>query len=62
MHDDTSPFDTNAELIGVDNRASGCASHNIKDFEGPVKEINWSNKGFGGARTWNVSVGTMAWK
>ena len=36
MHDDTLPFNTDAELIGVDNRASGCVSHCIDNFEGPI--------------------------
>ena len=62
MHDNTLPFNANAELIGVYNRESGCMSHCIDDFEGPVQQTNHLMKGFSGTKTWNVSKGTIVWK
>jgi hypothetical protein len=55
-------FDTDADVIGVDNRASGCISHSINDFEGPLRESAKAIKGFGGTRTTNVKIGTIVWR
>ena len=56
------PFDTDSEPIGVDNRCSGCISHRIEDFDGPLIDSNRSIKGFGGSRMKGVKMGTITWK
>ena len=56
-------FDTDSGPIGIDNRCSGCISHNIDDFvDGKVTKLNRAIKGFGGTKTMNVSQGTLVWK
>lgn len=55
-------FDTDSGPIGVDNRCTGCISHRIDDFEGPLADSDRAIKGFGGTRTMNVKVGTIVWK
>ena len=55
-------FDTDSEPIGIDNRCTGCISHKIEDFDGPLIESDRSIKGFGGSRTTNVKIGTITWK
>jgi hypothetical protein len=62
IHDDVTHFDTGSRSIGIDNRASACISAYIEDFQGPVRRVNRSIKGFGGERVTEVSIGTMAWK
>jgi len=62
VHDDTTPFDTDSKLMGVDNRCSGCMSRDINDFEGPAIPTNWTIKRFAGLRTANASTGTIVWK
>jgi len=62
VHVNIANFDTDSQLIGVDNRCSACISHDIKDFEGPVRKVNRSIKGFGGTRISDVSSGTIVWK
>ena len=54
-------FDTDSGQVGIDNRASGCFSHVIEDFVGPMRECNKVVKGFGGSRTSNVKMGTLKW-
>ena len=54
-------FDTDSGEVGIDNRASGCFSHVISDFVGPMKDCNKVVKGFGGSRTSNVKIGTLKW-
>ena len=49
-------FDTDSGPIGVDNRCSGCISHDIHDFIGPMKDCNRAIKGFGGVRTYDVKM------
>ena len=44
-------FDTDSGQVGIDNRASGCFSHVIEDFVGPMRDCNKVVKGFGGSRT-----------
>ena len=58
---DGEPFDTDSELIGIDNRCSGCISHVRSDFVGDVVPSRRVIKGFGGARTFNVWTGTIKW-
>ena len=55
-------FDTDSAPIGVDNRCSGCITHMIGDFEGPVRDCNRAIKGFGGQRITKVQMGTIVWK
>lgn len=55
-------FDTDSASIGVDNRCSGCISHRVEDFEGPLINTNRSIRGFGGIRTHKVKMGTLRWK
>ena len=54
-------FDTDSDIVGVDNRCSGCISHVKEDFIGELKPCNRAIKGFGGTRTMNVSTGTLRW-
>jgi hypothetical protein len=61
-YDNMAMFDTDSAPIGVDNRCTGCISHKIEDFEGPLTESNRSIKGFGGSKTANVMIGTIVWK
>ena len=54
-------IDTDSGPIGIDNRCSGCISHQIDDFvDGQVTKLNRAIKGFGG--TMNMSQGTLIWK
>ena len=57
----TSQFDTDSDMIGVDNRCSGCISHVREDFVGELLPSNRIVKGFGGTRTTNVKIGTLRW-
>ena len=61
-YDNTLSFDTDSAPVGIDNRCSGCISHQIDDFEGEVVDCNWAIKGFGGTQTTNVKMGTLIWK
>ena len=54
-------FDTDSGEVGIDNCASGCFSHIIDDFVGPMRDCNKVVKGFGGSRTSNVKMGTLKW-
>jgi hypothetical protein len=33
-------FDTDSEPIGIDNRCTGCISHQIEDVDGPLIDSN----------------------
>ena len=55
-------FDTDSSPIGIDKRCTGCISHRIKDFEGPLIDTGGQIKCFGGYRTSNVQMGTLIWK
>ena len=39
-------FDTESFIIGVYNRCSGCISHEVEDFVGPLKDCHIFIKGF----------------
>jgi hypothetical protein len=54
-------FDTDSELVGIDNRCSACISHESSDFDGPLEKSNRVVKGFGGSRTTNIKVGILKW-
>ena len=62
IHENIARFDTDSGAVGIDNRASACISHDINDFDGPLRKVNRSIKGFGGERVWNVMMGTIVWK
>ena len=62
IHENRVTFDTDSSPIGVDNRCTGCISHCIEDFEGPLRDSNRAIKGFGGSRTTNIKLGTIVWK
>jgi hypothetical protein len=62
LKDNHTSFDTDSAPIGIDNRCTGCISHRIEDFEGPLQESNRAIKGFGGTRTTNVKIGTIVWR
>jgi hypothetical protein len=54
-------FDTDSEIVGIDNRCTACISHSIDNFEGTLVPSNRVVKGFGGSRTRNVKSGTIRW-
>ena len=54
-------FDTDSRIVGVDNRASVCMSDDIKDFQGEMREINATIKGFHGSKQYKLQVGTIRW-
>ena len=56
-----SVFDTDSAAVGIDNRASGCFSHVVTDFVGPLRDCHRVVKGFAGSRTSNVKMGTLKW-
>lgn len=48
-------------MIGIDNRASGCFSHEVSNFVGQLRECNRVVKGFGASSTSNIKMGTLKW-
>ena len=55
------PFDTDSQMIGVDNRCSACITHVRSDMPGDLIPCHRSIKGFGGAKIWEVWRGTIKW-
>lgn len=55
-------FDTDSKLLGIDNRATACISHDPNDFEGQLTKVQRTIKGFGGNRHFDVYQGTIKWK
>ena len=55
-------FDTDSTRIGIDNRCSGCISHRVEDFEGPLTDTDKTIRGFGGSRISNIKMGTIRWR
>ena len=51
----------NTNIIGIDNRYSGCISHKSEDFIGDLKDCQRQIKEFGGTRHYNVKIGTLKW-
>ena len=49
-------FDTDSEPIGIDNRCTGCISHRIEDFDGPLTDSGRAIRGFGGTKMTNVQI------
>ena len=56
------PFDSDAESIGIDNRASACISHCIDDFVGIMTDTRRTIIGYHGTKTSNLKMGTLRWK
>jgi hypothetical protein len=54
--------DTDSNTIGVDNRCSACISDRLEDFLYPPQPCQRTIKGFGGAKTTNVMIGTILWE
>ena len=48
------PYDSDSRLVGVDNRCSGCITHQRADIPGTLKECNRVIKGFGGTRQFSI--------
>ena len=55
-------FDTDSNMVGMDNRCSGCTSHVRSDFPDELKKCTRPIKGFGGTRHFEVWRGTIHWK
>jgi hypothetical protein len=55
-------FDTDSDVIGVDNRCTSCILYIKDDFVGELKACNRAVKGFEGTRTMNVQTGTLRWR
>ena len=55
------PFDTNLQLVGVDNRCSVCITNVRSDIPGEIVACNRSIRGFGGTKVWNAWMGTINW-
>ena len=55
-------FDCDSVTVGIDNRCSGCISHEATDFVGRLKNTNKTIRGFGGITTFRVMQGTLKWK
>ena len=45
----------------MDNIRSGCISHKVEDFVGPLKDCHRVIKVFGDTNTTNVKIGTIKW-
>ena len=48
-------------IVGIDNRCSGCISHKACDFIGELKDCKRNIKGFGGTRNFSIKIGTIKW-
>jgi hypothetical protein len=56
------PFDSDSELVGIDNRCSGCITHVRTDIPGEIPPSNRVIKGFGGTQFASVWLGTIHWR
>ena len=52
-------LDTDAYSIGIDSRCSGCMSGFTQDFVGPLNDTDRVVKGFMGAQSKPVKIGTL---
>ena len=55
------PFDSDSNLIGIDNRCSGCITHVRTDIPGELRPCDRVIKGFGGTKITRVWQGTIHW-
>ena len=54
-------FDTDSQVVGIDNHCSACITHVCEDMPGELIPCHQSIKGFGGSKVWNVWHGTIKW-
>jgi len=54
-------FDTDGELVGIDNRSSVCVSPHRSDFIGKLVKSKQFIKAFGGTKSFNIYIGTLKW-
>jgi len=54
-------FDADAKMVGIDDRASGCISHDETDFIGPLVDCNRVIKGYKGTKSYGLKMGTIRW-
>ena len=47
-------FDTDSQLVGIDNRCLACITHVHEDMPSELIPCHWSIKGFSGSKVWNV--------
>ena len=54
-------FDTDSQLVGIDDCCSACITHVCEDMPGELIPCHQSIKGFGGSKLWNVWHDTIKW-
>ena len=54
-------FDTDSELVGIDNRSSVCMSPHRSDFIGKLIKSKRFIKAFGGTKSFDIYIGTLKW-
>ena len=54
-------FDNDSFSIDLDNRCSGCISHEVEDFVGPLKECHRVIKVFVGTKNTDFKIVTTNW-
>jgi len=54
-------FDTDSELVGIDNRLSVCMSPHRSDFIGKLIKSKRFIKAFGGTKSFDIYIGTLKW-
>ena len=55
------PFDTDSQVVGIDNRCSACITNIRSDIPGEIVACHRSIRGFGGTKVLNVWMGTIKW-
>jgi len=54
-------FDTDSDIIGINNCCAGCMSHVKDSYIGTLNTCNQTIKGFGGTETMDFKIGTFNW-
>jgi hypothetical protein len=62
MYDQDVSFDTDSDILGIDNRCTACISPYLEDFETAPDETTVAIKGFGGSKTQGARKGTIVWQ
>ena len=62
LFDNKLTFDTDSGWVSINNRASGCISNCMDDFEGVLMDSGRAIKGFRGVCTKKKKKGTIVWK
>ena len=57
----TTTFDSDSVTLHVDNCASRCITHSLKDFVTPPRAVNGRVRGMGGDNVAVTAVGTIRW-